>query len=241
MHVIKGYGVWFIFAPPQKNGSNYGLAMHFVIKLGRGFPANGLAAFSSSPILLFMTEMWKSRPLKLLYLLVEWRCSMSVSSQHIPPENKPSESRHSRGRDAVLSVCLGKKGTQKVCMFAGASAKSSPWICGSEKWEGDIEKKKKAQRDTVTERCKKQLIACTVPVRKHLRSIEGELTDKSLPPTHCHDCAETVFGGHRAEQPIPVERFITGPGLPTETNTIQFAWTWPFSTRFNGGPPYSAC
>lgn len=183
MHVIKGYGVWFIFAPPQKNGSNYGLAMHFVIKLGRGFPANGLAAFSSSPILLFMTEMWKSRPLKLLYLLVEWRCSMSVSSQHIPPENKPSESLHSRGRDAVLSVRLGKKGTQKVCTFAGASTKSSPWVCGGEKWERDTEKKKTAQRDTVTDRCKTTAHSSHSPSEKTLAEYRRG-THEQKPATH---------------------------------------------------------
>lgn len=111
MHVIKGYGVWFIFAPPKK-WSNYGLAMHFVIKLGWGFPANGFAAFSSSPVLLFMTEMWKSRPLKLLYLLVEWRCSMHASSQYSQPKCKQLGLQHSLWRDASQSVCLQHKKTR---------------------------------------------------------------------------------------------------------------------------------
>lgn len=53
---LKGMEFDSFLHPPQK-WSNYGLAMHFVIKLGWGFPANGLAAFSSSPVLLFMTEM----------------------------------------------------------------------------------------------------------------------------------------------------------------------------------------
>lgn len=109
MHVIKGYGVWFILAPPKK-WSNYGLAMHFVIKLGWGFPANGFAAFSSSPILLFMTEMWKSRPLKLLYLLVEWRCSRHVSSQYSQPKCKLLGLQHTLQRAASLSACLQQKG-----------------------------------------------------------------------------------------------------------------------------------
>lgn len=108
MHVIKGYGVWFIFAPPKK-WSNYGLAMHFVIKLGWGFPANGFAAFSSSPVLLFMTEMWKSRPLKLLYLLVEWRCSVHASSQYSQPKCKQLGLQHSLWRDANPSIRLQHK------------------------------------------------------------------------------------------------------------------------------------
>lgn len=83
------------FSHPPKKWGNYGLAMHFVIKLGWGFPANGFAAFSSSPVLLFMTEMWKSRPLKLLYLLVEWRCSMHASSQYSQPKCKQLGLQHS--------------------------------------------------------------------------------------------------------------------------------------------------
>lgn len=97
------------FSHPPKKWSNYGLAMHFVIKLGWGFPANGFAAFSSSPVLLFMTEMWKSRPLKLLYLLVEWRCSMHASSQYSQPKCKRLGLQHSLWRDASLSICLQQK------------------------------------------------------------------------------------------------------------------------------------
>lgn len=120
-------------------------------------------------------------------------------------------------------------------MFAGASTESSPWVCGGETWERDREKKKKAQRDTVTERWKPTTHSSHSPSEKTLAEYKGELMGKSLPPTHCQDSAKTVFGGHHAEQPIPAERFITGPGPPTETNTIRFAWAWPFSTRFNGG------
>lgn len=151
---------------------------------------------------------------------VEWRCSVPVRSRHSPPENKPSESLHSHGRDAVLSVRLGQKGDTKGLHVCRSVYRELPGrTCGV--WsESETERYSDRQTDA-----NPQLIALTVPVKKHLWSIEGELVDKSLPPTHYQNSAKIVFGGHHAEQPIPADCFVTGPVPPTETNTIQFAWT----------------
>lgn len=116
------------FAHPPKKWSNYGLAMHFVIKLGWGSPANGLAAFSSSPVLLFMTETWKSRPLN--YFTFLWSGGVQgVRALRAAGPSAGSEGDRvvPEGDQACQHACR-KRGEGFACLL-GAAMQSIMGVC----------------------------------------------------------------------------------------------------------------